>query len=101
MEKKNSYQVFMEEAPEAAAAFNGLIQSLAMPGGLDQKTMRLIYTGIKVSQGNADAVCAHVPMAKLAGAVREEIKNTLTLTVSGVSGVLGRLGPALPAHESC
>jgi alkylhydroperoxidase/carboxymuconolactone decarboxylase family protein YurZ len=43
MEKKNSYQVFMKEAPETAAAFNGLIQSLAMPGGLDQKTMQLIY----------------------------------------------------------
>jgi hypothetical protein len=39
MEKKNSYQVFVEEVPEAAAAFNGLIQSLAMPSGLDQKTM--------------------------------------------------------------
>jgi alkylhydroperoxidase/carboxymuconolactone decarboxylase family protein YurZ len=89
MEKKNSYQVFMEAAPEAAAAFNGLIQSLAMPGG------------IKASQGNADAVCAHVPMAKQAGATREEIKNTilLTLTVSGVSGVLGCLGPALSAYE--
>jgi hypothetical protein len=37
MEKKNSYQVFMEEAPEAEAAFNGLIQSLSVPGGLDQK----------------------------------------------------------------
>jgi hypothetical protein len=63
MEKKNSYQVFMEEAPEAAAAFNGLIQSLAMPGGLDQKTI------------------------------------LLTLTVSGVSGVLSCLGPALSAYE--
>jgi hypothetical protein len=35
MEKKNSYQVFMEEAPEAAAGFNGLIQSPAMPDGLE------------------------------------------------------------------
>jgi alkylhydroperoxidase/carboxymuconolactone decarboxylase family protein YurZ len=103
MEKKNSYQVFMEEAPEAAVAFNGLIQSLAMPGSLDQKTMQLIYIGIKASQGNAEAVCAHVPMAKQAGATREEIKNTilLTLTVSGVSGVLDCLEPALSAHESC
>jgi alkylhydroperoxidase/carboxymuconolactone decarboxylase family protein YurZ len=101
MEKKNSYQVFMEEAPEAAAAFNGLIQSLTTPGGLDQKTMQLIYIGIKASQGNAEAICAHVPMAKQAGATREEIKNTilLTLTVSGVSGVLSCLGPALSVYE--
>jgi alkylhydroperoxidase/carboxymuconolactone decarboxylase family protein YurZ len=102
MEKKNSYQVFMDEAPETAAAFNGLIQSLAMPGGLDQKTMQLIYIGIKASQGNAEAVCAHVPMAKQAGATREEIKNTLllTLTVCGVSGVLSCLQPALEAYDA-
>jgi alkylhydroperoxidase/carboxymuconolactone decarboxylase family protein YurZ len=91
----------MEEAPEAAAAFNGLIQSLAMPNGLDQKTMQLVYIGIKASQGNAKAVSAHVPMAKQAGATREEIKNTIlmTLTVSGVSGVLSCLEPALSVYE--
>jgi alkylhydroperoxidase/carboxymuconolactone decarboxylase family protein YurZ len=102
MEKKNSYQVFMEEAPEVAAAFNGLIQSLAMQGGLDRKTMQLIYVGIKASQGNTEAVRAHVPMAKQAGATREEIKNTilLTLTVSGVSGVLSCLQPALEAYDA-
>jgi alkylhydroperoxidase/carboxymuconolactone decarboxylase family protein YurZ len=102
MNKKNSYQVFMKEAPEAAAAFNGLIQSLTMPNGLDQKTMQLIYIGIKASQGNVNAVSAHVPMAKQAGASREEIKNTilLTLTVNGVSGVLSCLEPALTAYDN-
>jgi alkylhydroperoxidase/carboxymuconolactone decarboxylase family protein YurZ len=49
MEEKNSYQIFMEEAPEAAAAFNGLIQPLAAPNGLDGKTVQLIYIGIKAS----------------------------------------------------
>jgi alkylhydroperoxidase/carboxymuconolactone decarboxylase family protein YurZ len=102
MEKKNNYQTFMEEAPEAAAAFNGLIQSLALPNGLDQKTMQLIYIGIKASQENVQAVCAHVPMAKQAGATREEIKNTilLTLTVCGVSGVLSCLTPALGVYDA-
>jgi hypothetical protein len=38
MEKKNSYRIFMEEVPEAAAAFNGLIGSLQNTG-LDCKTM--------------------------------------------------------------
>jgi alkylhydroperoxidase/carboxymuconolactone decarboxylase family protein YurZ len=102
MEKKNSYQVFMEEAPEAAAAFNGLISAMALPNGLDQKTMQLIYIGIKASQENSSAVAAHVPMAKAAGASREEIKNTilLTLTVCGVSGVLSCLEPALAAYDN-
>ena len=40
-------------------------------------------------------------MAKAAGATREEIKNTilLTLTVCGVSGVLSCLEPALAAYD--
>jgi alkylhydroperoxidase/carboxymuconolactone decarboxylase family protein YurZ len=100
MEKKNSYQVFMEEAPEAAAAFNGLIGSLQNTG-LDSKTMQLVYIGIKASQGGADAVAAHVPMAKQAGATWDEIKSAilLTLTVSGVSGVLACLAPAMDAYN--
>lgn len=103
MEQKNPYQFYQEEAPEAAAAFDGLIKSLAMPNGLDPKTMQLIYIGIKASQGDAGAVCAHVPMAKQLGASKEEIKNTilLTLTVCGVSGVLACLQPALQVYEYC
>jgi alkylhydroperoxidase/carboxymuconolactone decarboxylase family protein YurZ len=73
-----------------------------LPNGLDEKTMQLIYIGIKASQENAQAVCAHVPMAKQAEATREEIKNTvlMTLTVSGVSGVLSCLEPALTAYDN-
>ena len=98
MEKKNSYQLFMEEAPEAANAFNGLIGSL-QNSGLDSKTMQLCYIAIKASQGGAAAVTAHVPMAKQAGATWDEIKGAilLTLTVSGVSGVLACLAPAKEA----
>jgi alkylhydroperoxidase/carboxymuconolactone decarboxylase family protein YurZ len=101
MEKKNSYQIFMEEAPVVAAAFNGLIGSLQNTG-LDSKTMQLVYIGIKASQGSADAVIAHVPMAKQAGATWDEIKSTilLTLTVSGVSGALACLGPAFETYNA-
>jgi alkylhydroperoxidase/carboxymuconolactone decarboxylase family protein YurZ len=101
MENKNSYQIFMEEAPEAAAAFNELIGSLSRQNGLDNKTMQLIYIGIKAAQGNTEAVTAHVPMAKQAGATWEEIKGAilLTLTVSGVSGVLSCLPAALEAYD--
>jgi alkylhydroperoxidase/carboxymuconolactone decarboxylase family protein YurZ len=90
----------MEEAPEAAQAFNGLIGSLQNTG-LDSKTMQLVYIGIKASQGNATAVVAHVPMAKQAGATWDEIKGAilLTLTVSGVSGVLACLAPAMEAYK--
>lgn len=103
MEQKNPYQVYRTEAPDVAAAFDSLIKSLAIPNGLDAKTIQLIYIGIKASQGDAGAVAAHVPMAKQSGATREEIKNTilLTLTVCGVSGVVKCLVPALDAYEAC
>lgn len=98
----SSYQTFLKEAPKQAEAFQGLIASLTMEDGLDAKTMQLIYIGIKASQGNADAVTAHVPMAKESGATKEEIKNTilLTLTVSGVTSVLTCLEPALTAYDA-
>lgn len=101
MQQKNPYQVYQTEAPEVAAAFDNLIESLTIPNGLDPKTMQLIYIGIKASQGDAGAVAAHIPMAKQFGAAREEIKNTilLTLTVCGVSGVVNCLVPALDAYE--
>jgi alkylhydroperoxidase/carboxymuconolactone decarboxylase family protein YurZ len=101
MEKKNIYQLFMEEAPEAAAAFNGHIGSLQY-SGLDTKTQQLIYISIKASQCGADAVAAHVPMAKQTGATWEEIKGAivLTLTVSSVSGVLSCLAPAKAAYDA-
>jgi alkylhydroperoxidase/carboxymuconolactone decarboxylase family protein YurZ len=101
VEKKNSYQLFMEEAPEAANAFNGLIGSL-QNCGLDSKTMQLVYIGIKASQCSTEAVTAHVPMAKQAGAAWDEIKGAilLTLTVSGVSGVLNCLAPAKEAYDA-
>jgi alkylhydroperoxidase/carboxymuconolactone decarboxylase family protein YurZ len=101
MEKKNSYQMFMEEAPEAASAFNGLIKSLSQAGGFDEKLQHLIYIGIQASRGNTTAVVAHVPMAKQAGATRDEVKGAIlmSLTVSGVSGVLSCLAPALEAYD--
>ncbi len=98
---ENSYEVFKREAPTAASAFDGLIRAISESGSLDAKTRQLIYIGIKASQGDERAVAAHVPMAKAAGATREEIKDTIlvTLTVSGVKGVLSCLPSALGIYD--
>ena len=103
MESKNPMEVFQNEAPEVAAAFNNLIGALSSTGGLDAKTRQLIYIGMKASQGDTGAVIAHTPMAKQAGATREELKNTilLTLTVSGIKGVVTCLPGALSAYDNC
>jgi Uncharacterized homolog of gamma-carboxymuconolactone decarboxylase subunit len=94
-------QTFKEEAPEAAAAFDGLIAALCSSAdGIDGKTRQLIYLAMKASQGDAAAVYAHVPMAKAEGASRGEVRDAIlmTLTVSGIRGVISCLGPALEVY---
>jgi len=99
----NPMLVFKEEAPEAAAAFDGLIKALcAREDGMDGKTRQLAYLAMKASQGDMAAVYAHVPMAKAEGATRGEVRDAvlMTLTVSGIRGVVSCLGPALEAYDA-
>lgn len=86
-------ELFKQEAPNVASAFDGLIQSLVASKGLDPKTKQLIYIAMKTAMGDEMAVKAHLPMAKALGATREEVVEAilLTLTVSGISGVLHSL----------
>lgn len=103
MQSKNPFEVFQQEAPQVANAFDGLIKAVSSSDGLDAKVRQLVYIGIKASQGDAGAVAAHVPMAKSNGATREDIRDTIlmTLTVSGVKGIANCLVPALEAYENC
>lgn len=100
---KNPFAVLKEESPRVAEAFDGLIAAVSSDGGLDTKTRQLIFIGIKASQGDSRAVAAHVPMAKQAGASREEIRGAIlmTLPATGVQGITTCLIPALEAYESC
>ena len=97
----NPMEVFKKEAPEVAEAFNGLINALVASKGLDQKTKQLIYIAMKASMGDQMAVRAHVPMAKAAGATKEEVVDTIltTLTVSGIRGVVTCLPGAVEQFE--
>lgn len=97
----NPMEVFKNEAPEVAEAFNGLINALVASKGLDQKTKQLIYIAMKASMGDQMAVRAHVPMAKAAGATKEEVADAIlmTLTVSGIRGVVTCLPGAVEQFE--
>ena len=100
--KKSLYEVFQQEAPEVFDGFNALIKSLIDMKALDPKTKQLIYIGMKAAQGDDTAVIMHVPMAKQAGASREEVKETilLTLSVCGLKGVGACLVKALEAYDN-
>ena len=97
----NPLEVFQNEAPVVASAFNGLVEALKNTSGLDAKTKQLVYIGIKSALGDTTAVYFHVPMAKKLGASREEIKDTIliTLTVCGLKGVASCLPLALEVYD--
>ncbi len=99
----NPVLAFKNEAPLVAAAFDDLIEAICALDGLDAKTRQLVYIGIKASQGDEKAVAAHVPMAKAAGARREEIRDAvlITLTVCGVKGVFTCLSNAVKTYDNC
>jgi alkylhydroperoxidase/carboxymuconolactone decarboxylase family protein YurZ len=99
--EQNPMEVFQQEAPEVAAAFNGLILPLVASKGIDQKTKQLIYIVIKASMGDKMAVKAHVPMVKAAGATKEEVVDAIlmTLTVPGIRGVVTCLPEAVRQFE--
>lgn len=102
-QKDNPLSVFRDEAPEVAAAFNGLVEVLKVSNGLDEKTKNLVYIGIKATLGDTTAVHYHVQMAKKLGATRDEVKDTIliTLTVCGLKGVVTCLPAALRAYDKC
>ena len=69
--------------------------------GLDPKTKQLVYIGIKSAMGDATAIFYHVQMPKKLGATREEIKDTIliTLSVCGLKGVASCLPTALDIYD--
>jgi alkylhydroperoxidase/carboxymuconolactone decarboxylase family protein YurZ len=97
----NPLDIFQTEAPAVAKAYDGLIEALKGTTGLDPKTKQLIYIGMKAALGDTTAVYYHVPMAKKLGATRNEIKDTIliTLTVCGLKGVAGSLPLALETYD--
>jgi alkylhydroperoxidase/carboxymuconolactone decarboxylase family protein YurZ len=98
---KSGYQIFQEESPEVAAAFNKLIETIAKPSALDGKTKQLLYIAMKIVTDDMGAAIVHVPFAKKLGASREELRETvlLTLTVVGLKGVNTALASVLDAYD--
>lgn len=98
---KSGYMTFQSESPEIAGAFNKLIETIAKPSALDGKTKQLLYIAMKIVTDDVGAALAHVMFAKKAGASREEIRETvlLTLTVVGLKGVNTALVPLLEAYD--
>lgn len=102
MDKKNPIDVFIKEAPEVQKAYAEVINSLIKTNGLDSKTKQLIYIAMKVVTDDSNAIRYHIPMAKAAGATRDEVKDTilLSLTVNGLKGISKYLPDALEIYDN-
>ncbi len=79
---ENPLQIFVNESPEVQKAYAVFINSLIKMKDLDNKTKQLIYIGMKMISDDERAVKMHVPMAKNAGATRDEVKGTILLGLS-------------------
>lgn len=102
MQNQNSLQIFQNEAPEIQKAYARVIDSIIALKSLDHKTKQLIYIGMKVVTDDQNAVFYHVPLAKKAGASRNEIKETiiLSLTVTGLKNISNFLSQALKIYDN-
>lgn len=100
MVSQNPMEIFQKEAPEVSKAFDDLINAIRNSKGLDEKTKQLIYIAMKTALGDPVAVRFHVPMAKQLGAKKEEVVDAIlmTLTVSGIQGVVSVLPEALKIY---
>ncbi len=98
---KNPLEVFKQEATELQEAYAEVINTLSASKTLDAKTKQLIYIAMKVVNDDQNAVKYHVPMAKAVGATRDEIKETilLSLTVNGLKGISTFLPSALEVYD--
>jgi alkylhydroperoxidase/carboxymuconolactone decarboxylase family protein YurZ len=96
-------ELLRREAPGVADAFEGLIQSLEASRGLDPKAKQLVYIALQAAAGEAGAVRAHLPMARKAGAAREEVVDAIlmTLPVSGIRGIVTCLPDVVRYFEEC
>lgn len=98
----NPLDVFINEVPEVSKGFDALVNSIVASKGLDTKTKQLVYIGIKAALGEVEPIKHHVPMAKKAGATREEIRDAIlvTLTVCGLKGVATCLPTAMEVYDA-
>ncbi|NOZ48232.1 MAG: carboxymuconolactone decarboxylase family protein [Chlorobi bacterium] len=99
----NPLEIFKQEAPEIQDAYDGVIKALIASKGLDAKTKQLAYIAMKVVTDDKNAVECHVPMAKAAGATRDEVKEVilLSLTVNGLKSIRNFLPNALHIYDNC
>ncbi len=90
----NAFQTFSEEAPQYAAAWMKLVQSLSSASSLDHKTHNLAYIAVLAALGRVNGIPFHVKMAKKAGASRDEIISAILVGLPPAGHIVTEALPA-------
>lgn len=96
----NSFQVFLQEAPEYSKVWMNAVRKLDEVSSLDKKTEEIAYIAVMSAVGLESGIPFHVKMAKSHGATREEIKSAILLGLPAVGNtVIKTLPIALEAYD--
>ena len=97
----NAFEAFMNEAPQQAAAWNVLVQSISSASALDTKTSALAYLAVLAALGLESGIPFHVRSAKQTGATREEVISAVLLGLPAAGHIVTRALPgAVAAFDS-
>ena len=88
------YESFKANFPEIFEDYSRLGVSCREKGPLDRKTQDLVKLGISIGSNSRGAVMSHTRKALASGASKEEITQTvlLSLTTTGFPNMIAALG---------
>jgi len=89
----NSFQVFINEAPEYANALMEFVQKIDKSSALDSKIEEIAYISVLSAVNLLSGLPFHVKRAKELGATRDEIKSAVLV---GLPAVGNKVIQALP-----
>ncbi len=94
------FELFMEEAPEVAKAYGGMVMQLAQTSALDHKTQELAYLAVLAATGREGGLGFHAKSAKDAGATRDEVASAVLVGLPAVGmAAVESLAPVLEAYD--
>ena len=97
----NSFQAFLQEAPEHAQAWMAAVKGLDEASALDKKTEELAYLAVLAAQRMESGIFFHVRSAKEAGATRKEVISAILIGLPAVGQVVVQCLPAaLAAYDT-
>jgi alkylhydroperoxidase/carboxymuconolactone decarboxylase family protein YurZ len=96
-----SFQTFLTQAPDHAAAWMSAVQQLGRASALDEKTEALAYLAVLAVLRLESGVPFHVDRARRAGAARDEVVSAILVGLPAAgNAVVQSLPVALRAFDA-